>query len=124
MGNSEAVMAHNTVEELLSVAYVLFGENETAFRNNETSSERINEFVSSIGILEIIVSFQNLRKDSRITVAKRKLIKSAIEVKNGLSKKYVMPLPGSGRRHTRVVGTVVQRHQKRDELCVKQQEIS
>ena len=24
----------------------------------------------------------------------------------------VMPLPGSGRRHTRVVGTVVQRHQK------------
>ena len=27
-----------------------------------------------------------------------------------------MPLPGSSRRHTRVVGTVVQRHRKRDEL--------
>ena len=38
--------------------------------------------------------------------------------------RIVMPLPCSGRRHTRVVGIVVQRHQKRDELCVKQQEIS
>ena len=45
-------------------------------------------------------------------------------LRNNNSFSCVMPLPVSGRRHTRVVGTVVQRHQKRDELCVKQQEIS
>ena len=36
----------------------------------------------------------------------------------------VMPLPGSRRRHTRVVGTVVQRHQKERWVVVKQREIS
>ena len=45
-----------------------------------------------------------------ITRAKRVWNKSSYRTR---CDRVVMPLPGSRRRHTRVVGTVFQRHQKK-----------